>query len=119
MMIRNELTREQALYAIKHGELESSVLTSSDVVIVLMTQDWCPQWRDMSRWVYGLETSTDIQIYTLIYNKVDYSTDFMGFKENVWCNDQIPYIRFYKAGRLVKETNYIPEAQFKKLLNSL
>lgn len=42
MINRHEITREQAFYAIENGEFDEDVL-SYEYVIVIMTQDWCPQ----------------------------------------------------------------------------
>lgn len=116
MINKHILTKEQALDAIKNGEFSSDVIHSSDRVVVVMTQDWCPQWGSMSRWIYGLSTSEDMDIYDLIYNKVDYFQEFRSFKETKWGNYTIPYLRYYREGKLFKETNYVGKEEFQRLL---
>ncbi|MCX7747954.1 MAG: hypothetical protein N2645_13855 [Clostridia bacterium] len=116
MVNRIVLTKEQAMYALNHGEFDSSVIASKGIVIVIMTQDWCPQWGDMRRWIYNMSVEAEIDIYELIYNKVDYSREFMRFKETTFKNDQIPYLRYYKDGKLMKETNYVSEQKVRDIL---
>jgi len=114
----NEISKEQAIYAIENGEFDKTVIASTSQVVVVMTQDWCPQWTDLESWVYGIETEEDIDIYELEYNRVDYFNDFKNFKENHWKNYNVPYLRFYKDGALIKETNYIGRQQFKVIIGS-
>ncbi|MCX7920541.1 MAG: hypothetical protein N3B21_00745 [Clostridia bacterium] len=116
MINRHELGKKQCLYAIEHGEFSDDVIKSKDKVVVIMTQDWCPQWQNMQSWVYGLDIADDIDVYELIYNKVDYRDDFMKLKESKWRNDQIPYLRYYRDGKLFKETNYVSAEKFKELV---
>ena len=98
MINRHEITSEQALNAIENGEFGRDVL-SGEYVIIVMTQDWCPQWVSMNRWIYGLETDKNIEIYELVYNKTDYSSAFMEFKEKTLGNSLIPYLRIYKYAK--------------------
>lgn len=117
MINRKVITKEQALNAIATGEFGDEVRASKAKVVVIMTQDWCPQWRSLSSWVYGIDTREDVDVYELVYNKVDYSREFMGFKESVWRNDQIPYLRYYENGSLTKESNYVSQDRLKEILN--
>jgi hypothetical protein len=55
-------------------------------------------------------------LYELLYNKVSYFNEFREFKENVWKNDEIPYLRFYKGGKLFRDSNYIIRDRFQKIL---
>ncbi len=116
MINKKTIQREQVMKAIENGELESSVLTSKDKVVVILTQDWCPQWHDMKGWIYRLDVDEDIDVYELEYNKADYFDDFRSFKEDVWNNHSIPYLRFYRNGVLYRESNYISEGQFIEIL---
>jgi len=117
MINKKQINTEQAMYAIENGEFDKEITASKSKVIVAMTQNWCPQWKDLKSWVYDIETDEDIDIYELEYNKVDYFDAFMNFKENQWKNHQVPYLRFYKEGALIKETNYIGEQQFIEIIN--
>ena len=117
MINRLQLTKEQALFAIKNGEFSDNVISSKNKVVVIMTQNWCPQWASMYSWIYSLELDIDIDIYELIYNKADYFHEFMAHKENVWQNYDVPYLRFYKNGKLYTESNYINQKNVLSILN--
>jgi hypothetical protein len=118
MMKKHEITKEQALYAIKNGEFPSEVISSKNKVVVVMTQDWCPQWTFMRSWLYSLELDDEVEIYELIYNKVDYFKEFMTHKEDVWHNHEVPYLRYYKDGKLINESNYKNQKVFLDLMNT-
>lgn len=106
MINRHELTKEQALYAVNNGEFGPDVLGYPNVIVV-MTQDWCSQWKSMKNWLYELDIKDDFEVFEVEYNRTGFYTEFMRFKENKFENDQVPYLRFYKDGSLVKESNYM------------
>jgi hypothetical protein len=112
-----EITRAQAFTAIKTGEFGADITRSGNNVAVLMTQDWCPRWADMKRWFYSLEG--DFHVYVLIYNKEDYFEEFRHFKESVWKNDRIPYVRYYSGGVLTSDSNHVTRDEFMKRLGML
>lgn len=116
MINKKQIIEEQARYAIENGEFDKSVIASKNKVVVILTQSWCPQWRSMDRWVYDMPTDEDIDVYELEYNKTDYFVEFRSFKENVWRNYDVPYLRFYEAGICVEQTNYIGQIQMKQML---
>lgn len=116
MISKNLFTSQQVNYAMKNGEFDQDILNSKQKVVIIMTQDWCPQWADMNSWVYNLQTDEDIAVFELIYNKVDYFKEFMRFKENKWGNYEIPYLRYYNNGRLFKESNYVTKQVFQNIL---
>ncbi|MDF2988033.1 MAG: hypothetical protein K0R50_3543 [Eubacterium sp.] len=116
MINRKQIQREQVMKAIEKGDFEGSLLTTNDKVVIVLTQDWCPQWHDMKGWIYRIDIDQEIDVYELEYNRTDYFDDFRNFKENVWNNHTIPYLRFYRNGILYKETNYISEGQFSEVL---
>lgn len=116
MINRHVITKEQALSAVGNGEFGSDVIASAEKTVVIMTQDWCPYWADMSSWLYGLDLQDDIDAYELIYNTVDYFQEFMNFKENTWGNRTIPYLRYYKSGKLIKETNSVSKETFLSIM---
>ncbi len=118
MINKKLIQKDQAMYAIANGEFENTLVASKSRVIIILTQDWCSQWVDMKGWVYGVEADEDIDIYELEYNKVDYFNEFMNFKESQWGNYNVPYLRFYKDGILVNETNYIRENEFVEIIRS-
>lgn len=108
------ITREQAFTAIECGEFGSDVAASERRVAVVMTQDWCPQWAAMKKWLYSLEI--DAGLFELIYNKTEYFSEFRNFKEKKWNNGLIPYVRYYTGGRLIAESNYVSREDFLKNL---
>lgn len=116
MVHRKVLSKEQVLTAMEKGEFGSDVISEKANVVVVMTQDWCPQWTSMQDWLYDFPTHEDIAIYELVYNKVDYFREFMHFKESMWKNDAVPYLRYYNKGTLVNESNYVRLQRFKTLL---
>lgn len=116
MIQRHIINKEQALAVIQNGEFGSEIITSKNAVIIVMTQDWCPQWARLKRWLYDMETQEDVDIYELEYNKEDYFDEFMRFKEGQWKNDQIPYLRYYKNGVLAGQTNYASEETIRNIL---
>jgi hypothetical protein len=117
MIKKHTLTKDQVLYAIQNSEFDNEVLSSEDKVVIVMTQDWCPQWHNMNNWIYSLEVEEDIGIYEFIYNKSDYFNEFMLHKESVWKNRDIPYLRYYKASKLINDTNYKNQKAFLEILN--
>jgi hypothetical protein len=108
------ITKEQALRAIQFHEFGDDIIASSQRVAVLLTQDWCPQWAAMRDWIYSLDY--DFDLYELIYNKVDYFSAFRNFKETIWKNGLIPYVRYYNAGTLTSFSNYVSKEEFLKNL---
>lgn len=116
MINKKQITEEQARYAIDTGEFDKSVIASKNKVVVILTQNWCPQWKNLKSWIYDISTDEDIDVYELEYNKTDYFDEFRSFKENVWRNFDVPYLRFYEAGVLVGQTNYISQMQLAQML---
>lgn len=107
MIYKNIISKEQALEAIEKGEFGTDITSSKSNVIIILTQDWCPQWRSMKSWIYNFETELEIDIYELEYNKESYFKKFMKFKESIFQNYDVPYLRYYKDGKLIAQTNYI------------
>ena len=71
----------------------------------------------MKRWIYALPLDVNVHVFELVYNKFDLFDEFKNFKETVWKNDTIPYLRFYKDGSIYHETNYISEQTFNRILH--
>ena len=107
------IEKEQALLAIRFGEFGDDIIRSAESVAVILTQSWCPQWHAMKRFVYDF---TVVQVFSLEYDRTDYFDAFRRFKEEVFNNDQIPYIRYYRNGILTGESNAVSETEFGKYL---
>lgn len=108
------LNQTEIDHLLAHQEFSSSVLLSGEKVAVVLTQDWCPQWKDMESYLPGFEDQ--VKVHYLEYNRHQDFERIMGFKEDVLGNDQVPYLRFYKNGKLIAETNWIPRGTFQALL---
>jgi len=115
-MKRNPLTDEHARYLMAHGELPDEVRTSSSLVAVVLTQTWCPQWGFMSSYLDSMADRTDLSIWEYLYDRSPLFAEFMDYKERILGNDQIPYVRYYVDGILVKTTNFVGAAQFLAIL---
>ena len=105
--------------AITEGEFGEDIRLSAQNVAVVLTQKWCPQWSDLNRTLSSLESDgmpdgSDLFIFELVYDIEPYSTEFMSFKERVFGNYQIPYVRYYQNGSLTAESNWVSRKKFLK-----
>lgn len=119
MLTRKELSQQQARYVMEHGEFDDSVTKADDFVAVVLTQDWCPQSVSMNVWLNsmikkGEPKEFNLTIFEFSYDKVDFFDAFRTFKESHFRNQEIPYIRYYKNGRFLEESNYVPSRLFLK-----
>lgn len=70
MVRRLKISNEQIKTAIGHNEFGNEIITSCSRVVVIMTQDWCPQWLMMDRYLGKLEGKDfDIDVYEILYNR--------------------------------------------------
>lgn len=104
-----EISKEQALFCVKQSEFGDEILLSAQNVAVILTQSWCPQWLAMKDFLGEI---TGCDIYALEYDRTDYFDLFRQFKEDAFANDQVPYIRYYRNGRLIHVSNYVSEQEF-------
>jgi len=117
MMHRSELHEEHIQHALDHGELPDAVIGAYPNVAVILTQGWCPQWKSMDTWLTAAAHKAEPQAYELsvpcfVYDKSPLFKKFRKFKEKVWGNHHVPYVRYYKDGKLFDETNYLPSQEF-------
>lgn len=117
MMHRRELTEEQIQHTIDTGELPDEVVREHPQVAVILTQGWCPQWKSMDVWLSAAHLKAEPQGYELsvpffVYDKSPLFKKFRKFKEKVWGNHHVPYVRYYKDGKLIDESNYLPSREF-------
>lgn len=98
------------------GEFPESVRLAAPKVVVIMTQDWCGQWKDMQ--AYLPEFAGEAAIFVEEHNLLPDFQRIMHFKEEVLGNREIPYLRFYRHGQLVRESNWLPRASFASVLRS-
>ena len=105
-----EITDEQAESIINERNIPEEIINSSQSVAVILTQNWCPEWVWMKSWLPKVDKH--IKVFYLSYNIKPYSYKLMRVKEEAFENDLIPYIRYYKNGKLVHESNYTDKESF-------
>ncbi len=110
-------TEEELEHTLTEGELPASVRSAARQVIVVWTQDWCPQWADLQSWI--LQEAGNRPVYLLVYNQHPRFAELMAFKEENWKNREIPYVRHYVGGNLAAEHNWLPRATFQEQLKRL
>jgi hypothetical protein len=108
------LTKDQLDALLRDGEFPDSVRLAAPKVVVVMTQDWCGQWTDMK--AYLPHFTDQAAIFTVEYNLLPDFRRIMGFKEDVFDNRVVPYVRFYRDGKLVRQSNWVPRASFATML---
>ena len=109
-----EIDRSELAYLFANGDFSEKVRNHSDRVVVLMSQDWCPQWTAMKAFLGDFTGSTSI--FVLLYNRHPQFGQILDFKENRFHNDEIPYLRYYSKGCLVAESAYLRRDAFAAML---
>jgi len=99
---------------IAEGEFPEEVRNAGEKVVVILTQDWCPDWHAMQTFLPQFEDQ--VTLFVLNYNKHPDFQKIMGFKEDVFGNREIPYLRYYHQGRFIVATNQLPQGTFAALL---
>lgn len=109
-----KLTEEECLFAVRSGDFPDSVRRAAPSVAVILTQSWCPQWRFMQSYLAEAEKNIGERgiIYMVEYDREPYYRDFMTFKEDIFQNREIPYVRYYRDGSLHAESNFISKQGF-------
>jgi len=107
-----KLTAEQCAAAMRDGEFGPEVRAASDLVAVVLTQAWCPQWKMMSFWLDAAVSAAGASAFFVEYDKEDFYEPFMAWKEDVLGNRSVPYVRYYRGGVLVAESNYLSKDGF-------
>ncbi|MBI9103058.1 MAG: hypothetical protein JEY99_11630 [Spirochaetales bacterium] len=106
-----ELTDAQAQEIIKTGKLPAELTESAEKVALIATQDWCPQWLHMKMWLKSTEKE-GVKTYYVCYNRKSYFESFITMKEGQWNNDLVPYVRYYKSGNFIDDSNYVSKISF-------
>ena len=103
-------------YIMENKEVSNDIKNTSEKVLAIFTQDWCGDWKGLNRELNANEQNSDIDLTVFIctYNESSLYEDFMNFKENEWKNELIPYLRYYKNGSFIKDTNHLP---FQRIMN--
>ena len=116
MITRRALTNDELKQAISEGDFASDIRNSCSRVAVILTQSWCPQWTFMKAWLSRMQKDTEtpgICIYEAEYDRLPVFDEFRRFKESVFNNWEVPYVRYYTDGKLSGESNFVSEYSFK------
>ena len=108
------LTKDQLDALLSEGEFPESVRLAAPKVVVVMTQDWCGQWANMA--AYLPDFASEVAIFTVEYNLLPDFERIMRFKESAFDNRQVPYVRFYRNGKFVRHSNWLPRGSFAAML---
>jgi hypothetical protein len=111
-----KLSRDECLGAMGSGEFGPGVTRAAPGVAVVLTQSWCPQWAWMRAYLSTLPEDPERAIFWIEYDREDFFEPFMAFKEDVLGNREVPYIRYYRDGKLVRTSNFIDKAGFLRSL---
>jgi hypothetical protein len=96
------------------GEFPPEVRNAAEKVVVVLTQDWCPDWHAMNTFLPSFQD--EVAIFVLTYNLRPDFERIMNFKEDVFGNREIPYLRYYHKGQFIVATNQMPKGTFAALL---
>jgi hypothetical protein len=138
-MIR-KLTEAECRQAIQDGDFAPDVRGAAPLTAIVLTQSWCPQWRYLAGYLEKMDAELNVgakpgggtaaaaapgaavdtkpkaAILTLEYDRERFYEDFLAFKERVLGNHEVPYVRYYRNGALVGESNFISAQGFKSKL---
>jgi len=105
----NTMNDSNIRYILEHEEIEDAIINSAENVLIVFTEHWCPDWKDMDKDLMDNHKTDelDIEAYTAIYNRSLLFEPFREFKESVWNSHFVPYIRFYKNGVILWETGHL------------
>lgn len=118
MLTFHNLTDSEIEYIIEHKEVPDIILSKSENVLCIFSQNWCPDWKAQERDLLANEGSSEnIFVAVYIYNETKYQKEFMSVKEDVWNNALIPYLRYYKNGKFIYATNQMPFQRIVKIFN--
>ncbi|HTX73261.1 MAG TPA: hypothetical protein VMC79_10590 [Rectinemataceae bacterium] len=110
-----KLSRDACLAAMASGEFGAEVTAAAASVAVVLTQSWCSQWRWMKGYLEKMPSRADLAIFWVEYDNEDFFEPFMAFKEDRFDNREVPYVRYYRNGKLSKESNFTDQRGFLRL----
>ena len=121
-MTLRTITEDQAREIMAAGDIPESMISASRLVAVILTQGWCPQWGAMESYVARMAAGgpgghPDLTVFQLVYDALPFYHEFLYFKETRFNNLHIPYVRYYRDGGFLGDSNYIGESGFHGILN--
>jgi hypothetical protein len=114
MISWKKISDEDARSAIRDKEFADAILSSREKVAVILTQGWCHQWLALKHGLEHIASSEgpDIDVHVFVYDRSPLFDEFLAFKETVFGNTTIPYVRYYRNGRFQTDSNYVPVQEF-------
>jgi hypothetical protein len=103
----------------RDGEFGDDVIKAGPRVIVVLTQSWCPQWEMMLPWLDDAAREVGATAFYLEYDQESLFEPFMVWKEDVLGNRSVPYLRYYRDGVLVAQTNYVSRSALVASMNRI
>jgi hypothetical protein len=107
-----KLSADQCALAMRDGEFGIDVRGAANLVAVILTQGWCPQWPMMLHWLDKALEESGAKAFYVEYDAEPFFEQFMTWKEDVLGNRSVPYVRYYRGGSLVAESNYVSKDVF-------
>ncbi len=101
-----KLTETQCQETISNGEVPADVIFGNKKVAVIFTQSWCGDWVLMRSYIQKIDDD-DVSVYYVEYDKEPFYEKMRQFKETVFNNSGVPYVRYYRDGRLVAASNLV------------
>ena len=119
-MWRTQITEDQARGIMAAGEIPPEMTGISGRVAVILTQSWCPQWKAMDAYLARMAEAkkpetADLVVFYLCYDLLPFGGEFTRFKETRFSNYEIPFVLYYRDGKLKETTNYVSESGFLSL----
>lgn len=115
MTVRKNISVTDLQYAIAEGDFSKEIIRSAPFVAVILTQSWCPQWVFMRSWLGKLSKEVgdmELAVYEAEYDRLPIFNEFRNFKEATFNNWEVPYVRYYKEGELIGESNFVSVMSF-------
>lgn len=113
----HEISVDQAKNCIEVGDFAREITMSNLNVAIILTQSWCPEWAGMKRYLADFE-DPDLDVWLFLYDLSLIYEEFLRFKEDIWGNASIPYIRYYKNADLITSTNAVSKDRFVQIFES-
>ena len=101
-----QLSHDACLRTIAERDVPESIRAADERVAVVFTQSWCPDWYVMRRYLDGPD-EPGLTVFYVEYDRQPFFHDMLELKENVFANAEIPYVRYYRGGALVAESNLV------------
>jgi hypothetical protein len=113
-MIEVEGIPEESLKkALAEGEFGEELRRSAPYTAIVLTQSWCPQWTMLQRGFERLkrkgEPREPLKVWTLEYDRHSDFERIRRFKEEEFGNREIPYVRYYRDGEFIGDSNFVSE----------